>query len=55
MDNWAACEASFRNGYEKGYEQGKKDAMINLLNEYADALMETVENLRELSRNLKGE
>lgn len=49
MDNWSAIEAAFKNGYE----QGRKEAEYSLLNEYADALMETVNNLRELAQKIK--
>lgn len=27
MDEYTLCEESYKNGYNRGYEQGKKDAM----------------------------
>ena len=55
MDNWTAYEASFKNGYDKGYEAGQKDAMIEFLTEYGVALKEVVANLDRLLEKYKAE
>ena len=51
MDNWTACEAAFK----KGYEAGQKDAMIEFLTEYGAALKEVVVNLDQLLEKYKAE
>lgn len=55
MDNWTAYETSFKNGYDKGYEAGQKDAMIEFLTEYGVALKEVVANLDRLLEKYKAE
>jgi flagellar biosynthesis/type III secretory pathway protein FliH len=55
MDNWTACEVAYKNGYNKGYEVGQKDAMIEFLTEYGDALKEVVANLDRLLEKYKAE
>lgn len=55
MDNWTALEAAFKNGYDKGYEAGQKEAMIKFLTEYGAELKKVVEKFDTLLENLKAE
>ena len=55
MDKWTACEASFKNGYDKGYEAGQKEAMIKFLTEYGAELKNVIAKLDILLEKYKAE